>query len=38
MEPSWLIIREDDLLAEKWEKMLLESFRSFGEAGDSGWL
>jgi hypothetical protein len=37
MEPSWLTIREDDLFAEKWEKMLFESFRSFGEAGDSGW-
>ena len=29
-------MREDDLLAEKFEKMFLESLRSFGEAGDSG--
>lgn len=33
---SWLIMRDDDLVAEKLENMLLESLRSFGEAGDSG--
>jgi hypothetical protein len=30
--------REEDLLAEKCENMFFESLRSFGEAGDSGWL
>jgi hypothetical protein len=38
MDMSWVAMREDDLVAEKLEKMLLESLRSFGEAGDSGWL
>lgn len=33
-----MAMRDDDLVAEKLEKMLLESLRSFGEAGDSGWL
>jgi hypothetical protein len=36
MEASWLVIRDDDLVAEKLENMLLESLRSFGDAGDSG--
>jgi hypothetical protein len=36
MEFSWLVMREDERVAEKLEKMFLESFRSFGDAGDSG--
>ena len=33
---SGLPKREEDLLAEKLEKMLFESLRSFGDAGDCG--
>jgi hypothetical protein len=31
-------MRDDDLVAEKFENMLLESLRNLGEAGDSGGL
>jgi hypothetical protein len=37
-EFPWLLSREDDLLALKLEKMLLESLRGLGEAGDCGML
>jgi hypothetical protein len=30
--------REEDFVAVKFEKMFLESFRGFGDAGDSGML
>jgi len=38
IEFPWLLRRDDDLLALKLEKMLLESLRGFGEAGDCGML
>jgi hypothetical protein len=38
VELPWLLRRDDDLLALKLEKMLLESLRGFGEAGDCGML
>jgi hypothetical protein len=38
-EVPWLLLRrDDDLLAVKLEKMLLESLRGLGEAGDCGML
>lgn len=37
-ELPWLVNRVDDLAAERLEKMFLESFRIFGDAGDSGML
>jgi hypothetical protein len=36
LDLSGLPRREEDLLAEKLEKMLFESLRSFGDAGDWG--
>lgn len=33
---SWLLIREDDFVAEKLEKMFFESLRGLGDAGDCG--
>jgi hypothetical protein len=38
IELSGLAIREEDFVAPKLEKMLLESLRGFGEAGESGML
>lgn len=35
---SWLLSRDDDLEAAKFEKMLFESLRGFGDAGDCGTL
>jgi hypothetical protein len=35
---SWLLSREEDLFAEKLEKMFFESLRGLGEAGDCGML
>lgn len=33
---SWVFKRDEDFVAVKLEKMFFESFRGFGEAGDSG--
>jgi hypothetical protein len=38
VELSWLFRREDDFVAPKLEKMLFESLRGLGEAGDCGVL
>jgi hypothetical protein len=35
---SCVFSRDEDLVAPKLENIFLESFRGFGEAGDSGML
>lgn len=36
IELSWLMMREEERVAEKFEKMFLVSLRGLGDAGDSG--